>query len=352
MNLEIGADVKGVITATLVQLSIAVACFIGFSILRPTNKSVYESKRKYAAEDKRPVAIGNLPTDWLRPVRTVDEVEILEKCGVDAVMFLRFVGLGCRVLVFAMVFSIPLCVVHYFAPQIDKNSIKTSNGTLLLTQFTMNNVTPGSYIFFGHAGLLYIITFVSFYLLNVTWQHFLELRRLYFESDEYLNSPHNKMLLFTDNPKERRTQESFEAYLVKLGVPYRPEQVLLGRDYKELPELVEEHLKITKKFETVLAKYLKNPHNLPLQRPKHNEGGFFGLIGGESVDSIEFYSKKLHDLEKQIYAIRARRDTTFEPDSSVFVAFSDIRQAHKAAKSLANPVGKNVITSAIALTPK
>jgi Late exocytosis, associated with Golgi transport len=84
---EIAADVKGVISATLLQLSIAVGCFIGFSILRPANKNLYESKRKYAAESKRPIAIGNLPTDWLRPVRTVDEVEILDKCGVDAVMF-------------------------------------------------------------------------------------------------------------------------------------------------------------------------------------------------------------------------------------------------------------------------
>jgi hypothetical protein len=349
---EFAADVKGVITATLLQLSIAVGCFIGFSILRPANKNVYESKRKYASESKRPIAIGNLPTDWLLPVRIVDEVEILDKCGVDAVMFLRFVGIGCRVLVFAMIFSIPLCVLHFFAPQIDAGSTPSDSSTFSLTQLTMNNVSPGSPIFYGHTGLLYIITFVSLYLLNITWAHFLEIRKIYFESDEYLNSPHNKMLMFTDNPKERQTTGAFEEYLVKLGVAYKPEQILFGRDYQDLPKLIEEHEKVTEKFETVLVKYLKNPHNLPRERPTHKEGGFFGLYGGVEVDSIEFYSNRLHELERQIYASRARADSTFETDASVFVTFSDIRQAHKSAKSLANPVGKNFITSTVSITPK
>ena len=159
------------------------------------------------------------------------------------------------------------------------------------------------------------------------------------------------MLLFTDTPVSRRTSSSFKRYLESLKVTEVVESIQIGRDYGKLPALVDRHMALTKKFEHILIKYLADPHNLPKARPSHTEGATLGMFGGEKVDSIDFYSKELLKLEKEIYQLRAKPDEEFETDAAAFVTFKDIRQAHSAAKKISNPVGQNFVANAIMKYP-
>ncbi|KAJ3304034.1 hypothetical protein HDV03_003148 [Kappamyces sp. JEL0829] len=347
-------DLSSVVVAATTQLLIAAGCIAGFSFLRPANKAVYEPKLKYAHEHKKPKNIDSTPWAWLDPIRTVDETELLNKVGLDGVLFLRFVIMGAKYFGFMSVFSVPFMVINYYAPQIDnpgQTLAKSSNTTvfdLALSTLTIQNISlKGSKLFYIPAFLAYLSTFVLMYLLYDSWQHFIVLREWYFNSDDYLHSHHNRMLLVTDNPVELRTVPKMKSYLQKQGLTKVPEQIQIGRDYQALSSKIAQHLKTTKAFEKCLATYLKDPFNLPPKRPHHYINGLFGVLGGERVDSIDYYCAELKALEKEIYSLRAKPESEFDADSSCFLGFRDIREAHEAAKELSNPLGQHPVLHAL-----
>lgn len=55
---------------------------------------------------------------------------------------------------------------------------------------------------------------------------------------------------------------------------------------------------------------------------------------GKEIDAVEYYSRKLHGLERKIYMAQARQDSTFQPDSSCFLAFEDVHSAHATARAI------------------
>jgi hypothetical protein len=333
------ASLNAVIVSFVVNFGISAALFGGFSLLRPRNKAVYEPKLKYAEEPKKPHPISDSPFAWFKPIYEVDEVAEVAKIGVDATIFLRFVRFGARFFGALTLVGVPLMIVHYFAPAMDR--IRTQEGLeVSLHLISIANVARGSNIFFVHAVLAYLVTAYAYYLLYTLWFEYIELRKFYFSGD-YLHSLRNKVLLFTDN--EHMNLPDFQKYLTSLDLRYPPQQVLLGRDYSELSTLVQKHLELTCNLEKVLNKFLKDPNHKFSQRPTHKEGAILGIFGGTEVDSIDFYKKELVDIEERIYKERAKRDADFLPDSSVFVAYPDLIQAHTNAKKLIHPFSRNAI---------
>ncbi|KAI8892568.1 hypothetical protein BC833DRAFT_611308 [Globomyces pollinis-pini] len=354
-------DLAGLITNLFIQLSISSACFVGFSVLRPTNKATYEPKLKYAVERKKPQPLTNTLFGWLKAIFEIEEVETIDKIGLDAVMFLRYVSLGCRFFSYMTLCAIPLTIIHYFAPQIERIGtapIKSTNGTLIinpsLASLSIQNVPRGSNLLYIHSALAYIFSFFAMYLMYCLWTEYIEMRKYYYTDPDFLNGIHNQTVVFTNIPDELKTEGNFKSYLQGLHLEATPKQVLLGRDYLELSELVKRHLLLTEKFEKVLIKYLKDPTNLPPKRPTHFEGGLFGVIGflgGKKVDSIDFYRNELLKLEREIYKLRAQRDSDFKSDSSCFVGFNSIRDAHIVAKQLTHIFSRSDLYSNLKASP-
>jgi hypothetical protein len=328
-----------VVVSFVVNFAISAALFGGFGLLRPRNKAVYEPKLKYADDSKKPYPIADSFFEWIKPIFQVDEVAEVSKIGVDATMFLGFVRFGARFFAALTLVSLPMMILHYFAPAMDR--IPTQQGLeVTLNLISIANVTRGSNIFFVHAIMAYVVTAYAYYLLYSLWFEYIELRKFYF-SGEYLQSFRNKVLLFTDN--EHSTLPEFQKHLSSLDLPYSPQQVLLGRDYSELSTLVQKHFELTCNLEKVLNKFLKDPNHKRSERPTHKEGAILGVFGGTKVDSIDFYKKELLEIEEKIYRERAKRDADFLPDSSVFVAYADLIQAHTNAKKLIHPFSRNAI---------
>ncbi|KAG9041820.1 hypothetical protein FS837_011694 [Tulasnella sp. UAMH 9824] len=73
--------------------AISLATIFAFNLLRPRNKIIYEPKVKYYEGEKRPPRIKEGFFDWLSPLIHTKEPELLEKIGLDAVAFLRFLRL-------------------------------------------------------------------------------------------------------------------------------------------------------------------------------------------------------------------------------------------------------------------
>ncbi|KAJ3191654.1 hypothetical protein HK101_007518 [Irineochytrium annulatum] len=79
-----------VFTSFGLHTAVAFGLIIAFSVLRPTNKIVYQPKLKFAPESKRPKPLSAAPTAWIQPIISSNESRIVNQLGLDAVMFLRF----------------------------------------------------------------------------------------------------------------------------------------------------------------------------------------------------------------------------------------------------------------------
>ncbi|KAJ3275369.1 hypothetical protein HDV01_000661 [Terramyces sp. JEL0728] len=349
------ADLVGLITAMVVQFAISCACFVGFSVLRPSNKKTYEPKIHFSEQKKKPAPLSAEPLAWLKPIMNLSESELVDKLGLDAVMFLKFVAFGVRFFVLASLLCIPLMVVYNFAPSLDKYQDVAQGITVnpSLKALSMQNLNKGSNFLYIPASLAYILSFFAYYQLYVIWDQYIALRKFSFTSPEYLNSTSNKTLLFTDIPEDMQNIPKFTEYIKSLNLKQTPKQVMLGRDYLELSKLVAHHLELTKGFENVLVKYLKNPNDLPNKRPTHKIDGFLGIgfLGGETVDSIDYYRTELLKVEKKIYTLRSLPDSNFKSDASGFVSFNSVKEAHSVANSLTHFFSRNALYSSVTLTP-
>lgn len=84
--------------------------FLVFCFLRPRNSRVYAPRAKHADEKHRPIPLGKKPFSWLSAVKDVKEQDLVDKIGLDAVVFLRFMrmlrnifcvvtAIGCGILI-------------------------------------------------------------------------------------------------------------------------------------------------------------------------------------------------------------------------------------------------------------
>jgi hypothetical protein len=82
----ITAIIAGLVTSAVISSIV----FIVFSVLRPRHKIVYAPKLKYASEKRAPPPIGDGFLSWLKPVWSCTDEHLLDRIGLDAVLFLKF----------------------------------------------------------------------------------------------------------------------------------------------------------------------------------------------------------------------------------------------------------------------
>lgn len=77
-------------TAFALYLGIAFGLTVLFSLVRPRHRLVYAPKTKHADEAHAPPPLGNGFFSWIKPVTTAKEAYLMDRIGLDAVLFLRF----------------------------------------------------------------------------------------------------------------------------------------------------------------------------------------------------------------------------------------------------------------------
>jgi Late exocytosis, associated with Golgi transport len=80
------AIIAGLVTSAVISTIV----FIAFSVLRPRHNIVYAPKLKYASEKRAPPAIDDGIFSWMKPVWQCSDEYLLDRIGLDAVVFLRF----------------------------------------------------------------------------------------------------------------------------------------------------------------------------------------------------------------------------------------------------------------------
>lgn len=211
------------------------------------------------------------------------EPELLDKIGLDAVIFLRFLRLlrwlfsGVALLTCATL--IPITIVF------NLRNVK-SGGRDILSMLTVRDVN-GSFLY-AHIVVTYLITIFVAVIVDIHWRQVVRLRHTWFRSPEYMQSFYARTLQVTHVPKKFQTDEGLRAVFDTVKVPYPTTSVHIGRKVGKLPEMIEYHNQTVREFEEVLVKYLRNGTVGP-KRPTIRVGGCCGC-GGVKKDAIDFYT--------------------------------------------------------------
>ena len=250
------------------------------------------------------------------------ENELVDIVGLDATIFLRFTKM-CRNL-FLVMSVIGLGVI------IPTNVVNSDhNITHGLSAFQV--MTP-MYMFgqalWSHVVCAWLFDLIIVYFLWRNYKAVVRLRKRLFESPDFRMSLHSRTLMMTDIPPSYRTDEGILRITDEIEQTAGLPRASIGRNVRDLPQLIEKHEKCVRELESVLAKYLKNPDKLPSVRPtlrpaKHDRN--YG--SGQKVDAIEYLSSKIRDLESEIRDVRETIDRRNAMPYG-FASYDKIEDAH------------------------
>lgn len=294
---------------------------LAFCFIRPYNNVVYAPRAKHADSKHAPPPIGKGLFGWITTVVRTNEPELVEKLGLDAAVFMRFVRMmrnmfsaltlvGCGVL-------IPL------------NVINSSSGSFF------DRLTPISYYkssdMWAYVIISYIFDGIIFYFLWANYRHILRLRRAYLQSPDYQHSLHARTLLLTDIPSALRSDDGIVQITERVKSTGDVPRAAIARNVRDLPQLIEEHDKAVRELEKVLAMYLKNPNRLPAKRPTCKASkGDKSYRQGQEVDAIEYLTARIKELEAQVKEVRLSVDKR-NPMAYGFASYNGIPVAHSVA---------------------
>ncbi|KAL9635061.1 MAG: hypothetical protein Q9164_003706 [Protoblastenia rupestris] len=334
-------------TALGTSLGFMIIITLAFSLLRPFNSVVYAPKMKYADEKHAPPVIGKGFLDWMSPVAKVHEAEMVEKIGLDATVFLRFTKMLRNMFAVMTIAAIGIVLPTNLITGGKSKEAEAFKAKGFWTISTPR-YTEGNPLWAHVIGAWLVNIVVVFFL----WRNYVaitRLRRGYFEDPEYLHSLHSRTLMFTDIPPGRRTDEGILRLADEVeqtaGIP----RAAIGRNVKDLPDLIEQHEQAVRALESVLAKYLKNPDKLPANRPTLRPSkNYRKNNGGGKVDAIDYLTDRIAELELEIKHVRESVDKR-NPMPYGFASFEKIEEAHTVAYAAK---GKHPQGTTIRLAPK
>ncbi|KAM7216938.1 protein OSCA1 [Rhypophila decipiens] len=316
---------NGLISALASSFGFAAALALGFSLLRPYNTVVYAPKLKHADEKHAPPPLGKGIFAWVQPLWSTTEADLVNLVGMDATVFLRFIRMCRNMFVIMAVLGCSILI-----PTNMKNNAFPESDWLV--RITPLNVWGSPHWATVAIAWLFTTTVCSFLWYN--YRKVVQLRRQYFMSEDYQQSLHARTLMLYDIPKNLTSDEGI-ARIIDGVVPNSSfSRTAVARDVKILPSLIEEHSKTVRKLEKVLAKYLKDPKNLPAARPEclpsKKDPSYLTYTKGQKVDAIEYLTQRIKSLEIEIKDVRQQVDKRGSMPYG-FASYAEIAEAHSIA---------------------
>lgn len=326
--------VASVYSAAAISLTVTGAIAIAFSFLRPYHQVIYAPKSKHADEKHAPPALGKAPWSWLIVVWKTTEDQLVEQIGMDATIFLRFLRMIRNLFLVLTVVGVAI-VVPVNLSNYNSNADTKGQKNAWLMRITPLGVWGGAT--WSQVALAWSFDIIIMGFLWWNYRKVLQLRRRYFESTEYQQSLHSRTLMMFDIPKQGCSDEGIARIIDEVVPNSSFARTAIARNVKDLPDLIKEHDKAVRKLEKVLAKYLKNPQQLPPARPtckpSKKDRSYGTYAKGQKLDAIEYYTQRIRDLEVEIKEVRASVDKRSTLPYG-FASYSDIAEAHSIAYAL------------------
>lgn len=137
--------------------------------------------------------LGRKPFSWFRAIKDVKEQELVEKIGLDAVVFLRFLRMIRDIFI---VFSIIGCGILIPVSVVGGSDFQQWSDVATLMKFTPQYIFGKKFWAFVVCAYLFQGTVCAFVWWN--YRAVLQLRRAYFNSHDYKSSLHSRTLLVSE----------------------------------------------------------------------------------------------------------------------------------------------------------
>ncbi|KAK9067206.1 hypothetical protein SSX86_014532 [Deinandra increscens subsp. villosa] len=324
---------SALLTSVGINLGLCFLFFTLYSILRkqPVNADVYAPR--LVAEGKLDLRNSfNLErllpsTGWVTRAWHPSEEELLNRAGLDGVVFMRAIIFGLKLFAFAGVVGLcALLPINYIGSQIVIDFSDFTNKSL--ASFSISNVNDGSKWLWAHFGAVYVFTAFVCCLLFLEYRYISLKRLAYYYSSA--SKPDQFTVLVRGIPKS--STDSLSATVEKFFSEYYPSLYLshyMVYHTTKIKKLISDAEKVSRRL----------AHLKSLQKTSQRFGrvGFFWFFGPK-IDLVKYYEKKLEDLEDNV---RAHQSLLSGKVSEVPAAFVSFKSRLGAAVALHVQQGEN-----------
>ncbi|KAF9999923.1 hypothetical protein BGZ79_006483 [Entomortierella chlamydospora] len=316
-NQNIDPSTRTFTSALAFNAAVAAAIFIAFCIVRNWNKKVYQPRTYLVKED------------WITASFSIPDNVLVDRIGLDAYMFLRFNRMSA-----VLFFGFTLLGVPILIPL----NVANGGNQVGLNAMTIANVVSSWRLWF-HLALTVIFSGATVFML---WREMLEYtrrRHAYLLSAEHAKTPQSTTILVTAIPDGLHSEEIL--FDIFNRFPGGVRSIWLNRDPKVLIDLCQERDEVALKLEAAEYSYIRSAYvvskkGTTVQDPKRPIGRTSKIpFVGPKVDLIEFYSKRLEELNKDIEEIRQKE--TVSSLNSAFIRFHTQFGAHSAVQTVVHP---------------
>jgi len=348
-------------TSTVISALILNAALFGvqisiFFLLRARFRVIYQPKTFLGPPDERSPPQDPSLFGWVMAFVKTPETTIMERQGLDAYMFIRFLWMMIKI--FVPIWALTWIVLM---PVYGANSGGTNSG---LNHFTFSNIgktaqqqrrlaAPFLLQVFATAWILYCI--------RRSMKEFIVQRQKYLASPKTREAHQSRTILVTGIPNEILSERKLTQLYSHL--PGGVVKVWLHRNIKDLPDLVDERAKACNRLEAAETKVIKTAYKkvnkkkvpesgltdveasqdpidkylIQKERPTHKLGKV--PCAGEKVDTITWCREEIERLNKLIGEKRSAVSTDYKeypPMNAAFILFKTQIAAHLAVNAQAH----------------
>ncbi|KAF5389147.1 hypothetical protein D9757_004969 [Collybiopsis confluens] len=363
---EVTNSTRAFITALIANtalLGVEVGLFL---FLKQRLKRIYSPRTYLPPPEKRSTEFPPGPWQWLPSLINSRAEDIMDKNGLDAYMFLRFLKMLVRIF---FVFTIVTFIII-----VPVNFVGQHGASSSLEKITWTNIADADQQprFLAHILVVYLLTFYVIYQIRLEMSHFVSLRQQFLLSPAHSRLAQARTVLITSVPDTISTESAIRQFAS--FVPGGVERVWLYRDTKNLNKVFNERNKrcteLEKALSTILrvalkawgkrdeqrkkrkAKGIPKPRNgdveageeegggeplddderlleqepsmklldelVPLSKRPKTRTGTLGLLG-EKVDTLEWCKTDIAQLNDTIASLRASTSSDGKFLGSVFI---------------------------------
>lgn len=168
------------------SIGVTIGIALLFSFVRPYNTVVYAPKLKHSDEKHAPPPIGKGIFAWVGPLWKTTETEMVAYAGLDAAIFLRFTRMCMHIFVILSILGCAVLIPVNWTLNSDK------------TQKWLKRITPLLVYGSNEWGLVVVAYLFNIVVCGMLWWNYrkvLQLRRNYYDSEEYQHSLHARTLM-------------------------------------------------------------------------------------------------------------------------------------------------------------
>ncbi|KAK5084733.1 hypothetical protein LTR05_005811 [Lithohypha guttulata] len=307
------------------SLALSAALTLLFSLLRPRHNLVYAPRTKYADSTHSLPPMSSGLFGWIKPVWNAKEELLVEKLGLDAVVFLRFTRMLRNIFIVLGVLGLGIMIPVNVTTGVSAIRDKSNVFAIMTPLYTFGSGLWAQVV------VAYAINIVVVYFLWHNYRRVYALRRQWFNSSNYQGSLSSRSVMIRHIPPKMRGEEGILRITDEVNPTGQLPIPIALRNVKDIPELIERHEEDVRKLESILAKYLKYPDRLPARRPMMKPPrSYKGPTTGGKVDAIDYYRRHIEILEQNINGMRQNIDSK-DVMPYGFASWDHIAQAHAVA---------------------